>query len=153
MEEFLKQDINNPKYLFHGSPKKIECIEPRQAHDSSSNKENEDNAVFLTPSLIIASAYAFKDKIKENSIDLDWNFYIGQDENGNLIVEMDNVRLDNEQLGYIYVFLFNTKYKNNGNTIQYKCYEQIKPISVVEVKFKDFKRYYSITNEMKGKVR
>lgn len=39
------------------------------------------------------------------------------------------------------------------NTIQYKCYEQIKPISVVEVKFKDFKRYYSITNEMKGKVR
>ena len=153
MKKFLKQDINNPKYLFHGSPKIIEYVEPRQAHDSFGNKENEDNAVFLTPSLIIASAYAFKDKIKENSTDLDWNFYIGQDQNGKLVVNMDNVRLDDEQIGYIYVFPFDTKYKNNGNTIQYKCYEQIKPINIVEVKFKDYKKYYSITNEVRGKVR
>ena len=41
--------------------------EQRLAHDSNGNKENEDFAVFMTSSFIIASAYAFKDKIKELS--------------------------------------------------------------------------------------
>lgn len=43
-------DIENPKYLFHGSPKLLEMIEQRQSHDSNNNKLNEDFAVFLTPS-------------------------------------------------------------------------------------------------------
>lgn len=149
MDEYLKQDINDPKYLFHGSPKILESIEPKQSHDSSKNPDNEDYAVFLTSSLLIASAYAFKDKIKEISMDLDWDFSIGQDEYGNLFINMNNVRLDDELIGYIYIFSFNSNYENNGNTIQYKCYEEIRPIDILKVKFKDFKTYYSITNEIK----
>ena len=26
LEEYLNQDINNPKYLFHGSPKKLDKL-------------------------------------------------------------------------------------------------------------------------------
>ena len=29
IEEYLNQDINNPKYLFHGSPKKIKYLRPK----------------------------------------------------------------------------------------------------------------------------
>ena len=66
MNKYFNNDINNPIFLFHGSPKQLETIEQRLAHDSNGNKENEDFAVFMTSSFIIASAYAFKDKIKEN---------------------------------------------------------------------------------------
>ena len=61
MYKYLGNSIANPKFLFHGSPKKLEVIEQRQAHDSNGTKENEDFAVFMTSSFIIASAYAVKD--------------------------------------------------------------------------------------------
>ena len=54
-----------PKYLFHGSPKFLKTIEQREAMDSSGNFENEDFAVFLTSSFLVATAYAFKDQIKK----------------------------------------------------------------------------------------
>ena len=65
IKEYLTQDINNPKYLFHGSPKKIDKIIPKLSQDSNNNQDNIDKAVFLFPSLIKASAYAFKDTIKK----------------------------------------------------------------------------------------
>ena len=77
--DYLNNSLFNPRYLFHGSPKLLEIIEMRQAYDSCANYENEDYAVFLTSSFIIASAYAFKDTIKKLSDGLDWNFEIGYD--------------------------------------------------------------------------
>ena len=47
IEEYLNQDINNPKYLFHGSSKLLEKLEPRQSKDKY-NAENEDCAIFLS---------------------------------------------------------------------------------------------------------
>ena len=46
MDKYLDNSITNPKFLFHGSPKKLEVIEQRQAYDSNGTKENEDFAVF-----------------------------------------------------------------------------------------------------------
>ena len=51
LEEYLKQDVFNPKYLFHGTAHEIEKLECRQSTDSE-NKDNEDNAIFLTSSFV-----------------------------------------------------------------------------------------------------
>lgn len=151
MNKYINNDIDNPIFLFHGSPKQLELIEQRQAHDSNGNKENEDLAVFMTSSFIIASAYAFKDRIKELSEGLNWNFEIGRDtDTGDLVIIMDNVNVDEELEGFIYVFNYDDSYTHEGRSIQYKCYENIVPIDVVKVKFKDFMNYYTINQNQKN---
>lgn len=150
MNKYFNNDINNPIFLFHGSPKQLETIEQRLAHDSNGNKENGDFAVFMTSSFIIASAYAFKDKIKELSEGLEWNFEIGRNaDSSELFVVMDNVNIDDELEGYIYVFNYNDSYTHVDRSIQYKCHENVTPIDVIKIKFKDFKKYYIINENSK----
>lgn len=145
VNKYFNNDINNPIFLFHGSTKQLDVVEQRQAYDSNGNRENEDFAVFMTSSFIIASAYAFKDKIKELSEGLEWNFQIGRDtDSDELFVIMNNVNIDDELEGYIYVFDYNNSYTHDGRSIQYKCHENVTPIDVVKIKFKDFKEYYTI---------
>lgn len=151
MDKYINNDIMNPTYLFHGSPKKLNIIEQRQAHDSNNNKENEDYAVFMTPSFIIASAYAFKDRIKEISKGLDWDFKIGRDsDTDETFVIMDNVNVDDELEGYIYVFEYNDTYIHEERSIQYKSHKDVIPIDVVKIKFKHFKNYYNINQKQKS---
>ena len=84
--------------------KLLKEIEPRQAIDSNNNLENEDCAVFFTSSFLIASAYAFKDEIKKISADLPWNFEIGGNaRTGEINIVMDNINIDDDLNGYIYV--------------------------------------------------
>lgn len=148
MDKYFNNDLTNPRYLFHGSPKLLGNIEQRQAHDSNGNKDNEDFAVFLTSSFIIASAYAFKDRIKELSDGLDWNFDIGYDaDNDEVNIKFENVNIDDDIEGYIYIVPFNENYEHHGRSIQYKCHENIIPIDVIKIRFADFKKYYSIGNE------
>ena len=153
MDKYLSNSLTNPTFLFHGSPKKLEVVEQRQAHDSNGNGENEDFAVFMTSSFIIASAYAFKDKIKEMSEGLDWNFEIGVDsDTGEINVVMDNVNVDDELEGYIYAFNFDDSYTHEGNSIQYKCHRNVVPIDIVNIKFKDFKNDYTINGNRQNKT-
>lgn len=64
-KKYLNQDINNPTYLFHRSPYKLTKIVPKLSHDSNNNLVNIAEAIFLFPSFIKATAYAFKDTIKK----------------------------------------------------------------------------------------
>lgn len=147
MYNYFNNDLTHPTYLFHGSPKLLGIIEQRQSHDSNGNIENEDFAVFLTSSFVIASAYAFKDRIKELSAGLDWNFEIGYDAGiDNVNIKFENVNIDDDMEGYIYIFPFDESYEHHGRSIQYKCHENIIPIDVVKIRFSDFKNYYSINN-------
>ena len=103
----------------------------------------------MTSSFIIASAYAFKDKIIELSEGLEWNFEIGRNtDSSELFVVMDNVNIDDELEGYIYVFNYND-YTHVDRSIQYKCHENVIPIDVIKIKFKDFKKYYIINENRK----
>lgn len=147
MDNYFNNSLKHPTYLFHGSPKILNIIEQRQSYDSNGNIENEDFAVFLTSSFVIASAYAFKDRIKELSDGLEWNFEIGYDaERNNINIKFENVNIDDDMEGYIYIFPFNESYEHHGRSIQYKCHENIVPIDIVKIRFADFKNYYSIKN-------
>lgn len=142
-KEYLIQDINNPKYLFHGSPNKLDVIKPNLSYDANNSKNNVDNAIFLTPIFLTATAYAFKDTIKRNSCDLDWNFEIN---NNNLtpIMKMKNVSIDENMIGYVYVFKYKENMIKDDNSYQYKCYSNLVPIDVIEVCYKDYSCYYEI---------
>ena len=150
MTNYANNNLEKPKYLFDGSPKMLDIIEPRQAHDANNNPENEDYAIFLTSSFLIASAYAFKDTIKQLSDGLKWDFDIAYDSKNNTInIKMDNVIINNDIKGYIYVFPFSEEYEHHGKSIQYKCHHHLKPIDIIEIKFSDFKKYYSINERTK----
>ncbi len=64
-DEYMNQNLKNPKYLFHGNSLLLKKIETRLSHDSDNNESNIDNAVFVTISFKIASAYAFNNKVKK----------------------------------------------------------------------------------------
>jgi len=145
MDKYLDNSLISPTFLFHGSPKKLEVIEQRQAYDSNGNKENIDTAVFTTSSIKIASAYAFKDSIKENSKDLDWDFDIFHKDIVP-IMQMQNVRTDDELEGYIYVFINDGSFKNEPKeSLQFKSYKELTPIECEKIKYKDYKHLYEIS--------
>ena len=111
---------------------------------SNYNLDNVDTAVFLTSSLLIASCYAFKDKIKEESekAHLDWDFQISSTET-EPIMTMENVVIPDDLEGYIYVFSYNNFFKNDPkDSLQYKSYQNLQPIDVVSVHYSDFKEHY-----------
>ncbi len=147
MNNYFNNDLSNPLYLFHGSPKLLDTIEQRQAYDSNDNIDNKDYAVFLTSSFIIASAYAFKDRIKELSKGLDYNFDIGYNPDNNEVnIIFENVNTNDDMEGFIYVFPYDQSYEHHGRSIQYKCHNNVKPIDVVKVRFVDFKDFFQINN-------
>lgn len=148
LEEYLKQDIDNPIYLFHGSPKQITKLIPHQSNDSNGNKDNIANAVFLFPSFIKATPYAFKDTIKSNSEGLDWHFEISNNDSFPVMV-MENVNIDENIVGYIYVFKKDEDMIKDEHSYQYKCYKELIPIDVIEVCYKDYAQYYELQNRKK----
>ncbi len=146
IEEYLNQDINNPKYLFHGSPKKLSILEPKLTNDSNHNKNNIATAIFLFPSFLKSTPYAFKDTIKKLSSELDWNFEISNNNIYPLMI-MENVNVFDDIIGYIYVFKKDNSMIKDNNTYQYKCYHQLVPIDIIKVKYQEYKKYYKVINK------
>lgn len=142
---YLNQDIDNPKYLFHGSTKKLKKIVPMQSTDSYANQNNIANAVFLFPSFIKSVPYAFKDTIKVDSKDLPWNFEIPNSNSFPLMV-MENVNIDENIVGYIYVFEKEDTMIKDEKSYQYKCYEELVPCDIIEVCYKDYAQYFEVKN-------
>ena len=140
----MNQDINNPIYLFHGSPKLLTKLEPRLSHDSEGNINNIANAIFLFPSFIKSTPYAFKDTIKSMSED-GWSFDIpnGLEEP---VMTMSNVNVSDDIVGYIYVFKKDDDMIKDSDSLQYKCYKELIPIDIVEIRFEDYKQFYKIIN-------
>ena len=147
IEEYLNQDINNPKYLFHGSPKKLSILKPKLTNDSNHNKNNIATAIFLFPSFLKSTPYAFKDTIKKFSSGLDWNFEIPNDNTYPLMI-MENVNVFDDIIGYIYVFKKDNSMIKDNNTYQYKCYHQLVPIDIIKVKYQEYKKYYKVINKI-----
>ena len=145
LEKYLNQDIDNPDYLFHGSPLKLFELEPNLSHDTNQNIDNISNAIFLFPSFLKATPYAFKDTIKSNSEGLKWNFEIPNTNDYPLMI-MKNVNIEDNIKGYIYVFQKDNSMIKDENTYQCKCYHTLKPTDVIEIKYNDYKEYYKVIN-------
>lgn len=148
--EYLNQNLDSPKYLFHGSPYQLKQVCKHQSHDSDGNISNIDNAVFVTPSLLIASAYAFKDTIKEKSKELHWNFNVTTSKDTFPIMTMENVNLNDcdNIIGYIYVFENNNSFVNDPkDSLQYKSYQAQAPKKVLKIYYKDFSDYYEVIGQ------
>ena len=148
LQKYLNQDIENPIYLFHGSPKLLLELHPSQSYDADGNEQNIANAIFLFPSFLKSTPYAFKDTIKAASDGLKWNFEITNSNTLPLMI-MENVNIDENIIGYVYVFLKDDDMKKDKDSYQYKCYKIKKPIDIVEVTYRDFKNYYCVKNSNK----
>lgn len=151
INNYLSQNVLHPDYLFHGSPSVLDTLTLHTSHDSNQNLDNVDTAIFLTSSLLIASCYAFKDKIKEESEknNLDWDFQISSTETVP-IMTMENVVIPDDLSGYIYVFPYNDSFRNEPeDSLQYKSYKNLQPIDVVLIHYSDFKKYYVLNNKSK----
>lgn len=146
IRKYLNQDIDNPKYLFHGSPKKLERLIPKKSHDSNNESINIATAIFMFPSFLKATPYAFKDTIKEKNKHNKWSFTIPNDDSYPLM-KMENVIIDENIKGYIYVFELDSSMIKDEDSYQYKCFEEKTPIDIIEVYYKDFKDYYEVENE------
>ena len=144
INEYLNQDIDNPTYLFHGSCKKLSKLTPQLSHDSNGDINNIACAVFLFPSFLKSTPYAFKDTIKLNSSG--WSF----DRPNGLefpLMSMSGVNIDEDIIGYIYVFLKDDDMIKDSDSYQYKCYKELVPIDVIEVCYKDYMKYYEVINK------
>ncbi len=140
LNEYMNQDVFNPKYLFHGTAHEIEKLELRQSTDSE-NKSNEDYAIFLTSSFYTAAAYAFSRRLKE----LNDRYSFSMTNSGELpamVFDVDN--LPDDLCGYIYIFeKSDDMIKDNHQfTTQYRCYHDLKPQKVIKVNYKDFEEFF-----------
>lgn len=147
LEELLNQDIFNPKYLFHGTSRELEKIEPRQSVDIK-NENNDDNAIFLTSWFVNAAAYAFSRKLKE----LNTHYSFSMNNKGELpamFFEVEN--LPEDLYGYIFVFKKDDDMvkDNNKFTTQYRCYHELVPQKIIKVNYKDFEKYFYRANKPK----
>lgn len=128
LEEYLNQDVFNPKYLFRGS-----------LYENILLENNEE--VFLTSWFINAAAYAFKEALKR--VNDNYSFSINND----FELPVMNFKVENlpdDLCGYVYVFEKNADMikKKTKHTIQYKCYHDIEPIEVIKIYYKDFEKYF-----------
>ena len=98
--------------------------------------------MFLTNSFLIASAYAFKDNLKDDK--LKYNFNI-KSRLELPIMTMENVVENDDIEGYIYVFEKASEIINEPvGSVQYKSYKELKPIDIIKIKYKDFKFLYEV---------
>lgn len=147
LNEYMNQDVFNPKYLFHGTAHEIEKLELRQSIDNE-NKDNEDNAIFLTSSIYTAAAYAFSRRLKE----LNEHYSFSMNNNGEIpamVFEVEN--LPDDLCGYIYIFEKSEDMikDNHQFTTQYRCYHDLIPQKVIKVNYRDFEEFFSRENQTK----
>ena len=64
IKKYLNQNIDNPTYLFHGSPKLLSIIKPNQSYDVTGNQQNIANAIFLFPSFLKSTDPAYPQNIQ-----------------------------------------------------------------------------------------
>lgn len=145
-EKYNNNNFEKPNYFFHGSSKLLKQVEPNKSHDSDNNKVNIDTAVFVTPSILIASAYSFKDSIKElsNKKGLRWDFNVVESETIP-IMTMKNVVVNKNFEGYLYVFVNDGSFVNEPvGSLQYKSYLALVPIDIIIISYQDYQNYYEI---------
>lgn len=132
-------DLDNPEYLYLGSSKMIDFDLLKKA-----NYNNPDFKMYLTSYYNEACANAFALKLKENNSDRECNIKV--DANSIPILKADNVDdLKDNTTVYVYAFLYDDLFKDEKNH-HFSTTEVIKPLSMTEIVYRDYKIYYRINS-------
>ena len=131
-EKYLNQNLDEPEYLFYGTTLKIDSL----------MLENNDQEI-ITPELVRASAYSFKDTIKKDNLGSQCKITI-ECNNNYPVMMIENAIINEDMEGYIYVFKNNENFIKNKYSRKYTCNIPQVPCDVLIVKFKDFKDNYEI---------
>ena len=126
------------KYVFHGSPIKLDFLEPRQAtgYNPQTKQEEFDGepAIFATPKI---DAAIFHCLVRRERVSGDSNLNWGTKEDGGWLFSATQNILDaaKDSVGYIYVFDKNEF--GEFDAIQGRAKKAITPLEVIEVSYKD----------------
>jgi len=128
------QDYEKAGLLFHGSPKKLDVIEPKKPFDSvRSGGFNNDTALFATPHVVIAVAFACVDvgiinRSDRQKFGTKYGVYFVKDV-AELRIPSYFKNYFNRFNGYVYVI----GEKPNDNNWQVKLYKPHKPLDCIYV--------------------
>lgn len=120
-------------YIFHGSPKLFEIGKPHKAKCDTKNPLNEQTAIYGANDLRFAIIFAFEKLPRER---FSWR---AVNVNGEYIAELrDDTYIDENAKGYLYCY-DKTKFKpSSEGSAQHICTEELKPLKVVEIEYKDY---------------
>ncbi len=135
LKEYMEQDIHHPKYLFYGSNEKMDIVDI--------GKENSNEPIFIFPEFVRATAYAFKDTIKKNSVGLKYRIII-KNQKIYPVMTLENVNIKDDMQGYIYVFKNNEDFMKDKHSMKYRCNKEQVPYDLITIKYSDFKEYYEV---------
>lgn len=122
------------KYLFHGSPVLFIEAKMYKATCDSKNPLNEQTAIYASNNLRFAILFAFEKLPKDN---FSWGAVY---KNGAFVGELKNsTYIDENAKGYIYCFDKSKFKETEKGSMQYVCYQNLKPEKIFEVNYKDYK--------------
>lgn len=133
----MKLKYKQGNYLYHGSPFKIEALEPRQAHDTEYESGCQE-AVYATDSLDMAICFALGVEGSEDSE------RIMLPEYGKKML-FKNCHPRYGQKGYIYVL--NREEFVHAMGSQWVAYKQQIPVDIIEIDVDDYIQDYCIIEE------
>jgi hypothetical protein len=140
---YINEDLTNPQYIFHGSPKLIKGkVEPRQAVCTSGIEQNTKEAMYGAVTFEGAVCFAIPKKPIEEKHNNSWTWEASYNEAKAILY---NMTIDKGAYGYVYVFDVKNFVKA-GKDIQYTSYISLTPLDVIKVYYKDYKYLFEFRN-------
>lgn len=144
VDKIKKEDLFKleKEYIFHGSPFLFEIGKPHKAKCNTKNPLNEQTAIYGANDLRFAIIFAFEKLPREK---FSW---AAVNRNGKYVAELrDDTYIDESSKGYLYCY-DKTKFKpTSEGSAQYVCLEELKPVKVFEIEFKDYMDLFVSVNK------
>ncbi|MBI2054720.1 MAG: hypothetical protein HYT39_01320 [Candidatus Sungbacteria bacterium] len=125
--------MGKPRWLYHGSPKRVPFFEPRPGRGLGLNKDDRRRAVFATDNKFMACIFALGPVPSKNKCR--WGF--DADIKGKTRIYIYKGRLNPSGRGYVYKLPSKTFRKSYGH--QWTSTKSVIPIGCETVKKSDFK--------------
>lgn len=133
------------KYIFHGSHALFDVCKPHQAKCETKRKENEQFAIYGSSSLEFAILFAFEKLPKTK---YSWSADVGDDGKPFGLLK-EGTYIAEEDFGFIYCF-DKAKFKpTTAGSMQYVCKQELAPVAIYKVYYKDFKELFEIETATK----
>lgn len=142
-QKYKNEDINNPKYIFHGHPVLFKNIAPRIPSLNKTGKpEDTQFGIYGSSKINGAIPYSIKIEVEYD----DWEqrafvHYFVPPEYDYEVAVIYHGEIDEDSIGYIYVLDASTFKKSNE--YQWISTEPITPIEIIEVVYQEVKEHFN----------